>query len=84
MTALDKIIYFADMMEPTRDYPGVEKLRELALSASLDEMMLAGLTRSIAFVLEKGHLVHPDTVLARNELLLARFHGQDDRVLSRN
>ena len=84
MTALDKIIYFADMMEPTRDYPGVEKLRELALSASLDEMTLAGLTRSIAFVLEKGHLVHPDTVLARNELLLARFHGQDDRVLSRN
>lgn len=72
MTALDKIIYFADMMEPTRDYPGVEKLRELARSASLDEMTLAGLTRSIAFVLEKGHLVHPDTVLARNELLLAR------------
>lgn len=71
MTALDKIIYFADMMEPTRNYPGVEKLRELARSASLDEMTLAGLTRSIAFVLEKGHLIHPDTVLARNELLLA-------------
>lgn len=70
MTALDKIIYFADMMEPTRDYPGVEALRDLARSASLDEMTLAGLTRSIAFVLEKGHLIHPDTVLARNELLL--------------
>ena len=71
MTALDKIIYFADMMEPTRDYPGVGELRRLAREASLDEMALAGLTRSIAFVLEKGHLIHPDTVLARNELLLA-------------
>ena len=71
MTALDKIVYFADMVEPTRAYPGVEELRRLAREADLDEMTLAGLTRSIAFVLEKGHLIHPDTVLARNELLLA-------------
>lgn len=71
MTALDKIVYFADMVEPTRDYPGVGELRRLAREASLNEMTLAGLTRSIAFVLEKGHLIHPDTVLARNELLLS-------------
>ena len=71
MTALDKIVYFADMVEPTRDYPGVEELRRLMREVDLDEMTLAGLTRSIAFVLEKGHLIHPDTVLARNELLLA-------------
>lgn len=71
MTALDKIVYFADMVEPTRAYPGVEELRRLMRKADLDEMTLAGLTRSIAFVLEKGHLIHPDTVLARNELLLA-------------
>ncbi len=77
MTPLDKIIYFADMMEPTRDYPGVEILRDLARSASLNEMTLAGLTRSIAFVLEKGHLIHPDTVLARNELLLARRDAEE-------
>ncbi len=71
MTALDKIIYFADMIEPTRDYPDVEELRRLSREDSLDGMTLAGLSRSIAFVLEKGHLIHPDTVLARNELLLA-------------
>ena len=72
MTALDKIVYFADMVEPTRDYPAVEELRRLAREASLDEMTLAGLTRSLEFVLEKGQMIHPDTVLARNELLLAR------------
>ena len=77
MTALDKIVYFADMIEPTRVYPGVETLRGLARTASLDEMTLAGLTRSIMFVLEKGGLVHPDTVLARNGLLLARAHGAE-------
>lgn len=70
MTALDKIIYFADMIEPSRTYPEVERLRELARTASLDEMMLVGLTESILFVAQKGGLIHPDTVTARNELLL--------------
>ncbi len=72
MTELDKIIWFADMIEPNRDYPGVERLRELAQTVSLDDMVLAGLTQSIAFVLQKGGLIHPDTVIARNEILLNR------------
>ena len=70
MTALDKIIYYADMIEPSRDYPEVERLRELSRTASLDEMMLVGLTESILFVAQKGGLIHPDTITARNELLL--------------
>ena len=41
-----------------------------ARDAGLNEMVLAGLSQSIAFVLHKNHLIHPDTVLARNELLL--------------
>ncbi|SHK75717.1 putative HD superfamily hydrolase of NAD metabolism [Selenomonas ruminantium] len=72
MTDLDKIIWFADMIEPHRDYPEVEMLRELAKTASLDEMLLKGLTESIAFVLRKGGLVHPATVIARNEILLKK------------
>ena len=71
MTKLDKIIYFADMIEPSRNYPGLEELRRLFREASLDEMLLAGLSQSILFVTKKGHLIHPDTVLARNELILA-------------
>ena len=73
MTALDKIIWFADMIEPGRDYPGVENLRQLAKEASLDDMMLAGFSQSMQFVVAKGHLIHPDTVLARNELLLKKI-----------
>lgn len=70
MTKLDKVIYFADMIEPHRDYPEVKQLRKLAGTAELDEMLLVGLTESIRFVLDKNHLIHPDTVTARNELLL--------------
>lgn len=73
MSKLDKIIWYADMIEPSRSYPQVEALRKLARTAELDEMLLEGLSQSIAFVTEKGHMIHPDTVLARNEILLRRM-----------
>ena len=70
MTPLDKIIYFADMIEPNRNYPGVEKLRVLAETAELDEILLTAFSETIAFVIQKQSLIHPDTVAARNFLLL--------------
>lgn len=73
MTALDKIIWFADMIEPHRDYPEVGMLRDLAKKSSLNDMMLAGLTQSVLFVTKKGQLIHPNTVIARNELLLEKI-----------
>ena len=72
MTDLDKIIYFADMIEPHRDYPGVDHLRELAETASLDEMLLEGLSESIIFIIQKNSLIHPDTVTTRNEILRSK------------
>lgn len=79
MTKLDKIIWYADMIEPGRDFPGVGELRELAKKASLDEMMLAGLSHSIIFVVQKGHLIHPATVLARNEILQKGMQAEKDK-----
>ena len=78
MTALDKIIYFADMIEPRRDYPQVEELRRLSREASLDEMVLAGMDQSISFVVAKGHLLHPDTIAARNGILLEQMKNSLD------
>ena len=76
MTPLDKIIYFADMIEPNREYPEVEELRQFAREKSLDEMLLKGLSESILFVVQKSSLIHPDTVQARNEILLEqKVHG---------
>ena len=79
MTKLDKIIYFADMIEPQRDYPEVEALRALSRTASLDAMVLEGLSQSIAFVLQSGRLIHPATVAARNEILL-RVRAKEGHV----
>ena len=70
MSRLDKIIWFADMIEPNRKYPEVEELRRYAREKTLDEMMLKGLDESIKFIVAKKGLLHPATVAARNELLL--------------
>ena len=76
MTDLDKIIYFADMIEPNRNYPGVDKLRNLAkTSNNLDEIILTALNESIIFVAQKNSLLHPDTIDARNFLLLNKERG---------
>ena len=70
MSALDKIIYYADMIEPNRKYPGADKLRALAeLSNNLDAIILTAMNESIIFVIQKNSLLHPDTIDARNFLL---------------
>lgn len=71
MTELDMIVYLADMIEPTREYDGVEVLRSLA-DTSLREAMIAAFDQSIMHVVRSGGLLHPNTILARNELLM---HG---------
>ena len=64
MTALEKIIYLADMIEPNRKpYPGLEALRKLCWR-DLDAAMLAALRGSIAHVQEQGKMLHPDTLAA--------------------
>lgn len=63
MTTFEKIIYLADLIEPTRNFPGVEELRKLAME-DLDRTMLLALERSVQFVEEGGSLLHPDSVSA--------------------
>ncbi|MBE6917006.1 MAG: HD domain-containing protein [Ruminococcaceae bacterium] len=58
MTLLEKIIYVADYMEPNRDFPGVEKLRELAFS-DLDQALHLGLKMTLEILLEQGSEVSP-------------------------
>ena len=64
MTALEKIIYLADMIEPCRKpYPGLEEIRKLCWQ-DLDAAMLTALRGSLAHVQEQGKSLHPDTLAA--------------------
>ena len=68
MTKLEKIIYIADMIEPTRDFDGVEELRKVTLE-NLNKGVLMGLTQTIKFLLKKGSLIDLNTIKARNSLI---------------
>ena len=60
MTKLEKILYIADYMEPTRDFDGVEKLRELVYK-DLDAAVLLGLEMSVEDLTSRGNPVHKNT-----------------------
>ena len=67
MTLLEKILYIADYMEPTRDFEGVEKLRELAYT-DLDAAVLLGTEMSVEEMEQRGNPIHPNTLAARDYL----------------
>lgn len=67
MTTLEKIIYLADYIEPTRDFRDLTELRELAFR-DLDEAMLMGLEMSIESLKKRGVVVNSHSVRARDHL----------------
>ena len=67
MSALEKIIFVADMIEPNRVYPEVEYLRECAYKG-LDFALLECVSAVIGFNEEKGKEVHPNAYRLKKEL----------------
>lgn len=63
MTSLQKIIYLADYIEPTRDFPGVDELRE-ACYKSLDAGMALGLKMSLEEIRSYGTEPYVDSINA--------------------
>ncbi|MFC5532063.1 bis(5'-nucleosyl)-tetraphosphatase (symmetrical) YqeK [Cohnella yongneupensis] len=68
MTHLDKIVCLADYMEPGRDFPSVDRIRQLAES-SLEQALIAGFDSTILLLLDRGRRIFPLTVSARNGLI---------------
>ena len=68
MTTLDKILYLADYIEDTRDFDGVEPARALA-KRDMDQALLYCFDSSISDLVERGKLIHADTIAARNDLI---------------
>ena len=68
MTTLDKIVYLADFIEETRDFKGVEPARALA-KKDIDKALLYCFDFSLSDLIERGKLIHKDTMQARNWLI---------------
>ncbi len=71
MTLLEKIIYIADYVEPTRDFPGVDALRE-AVWRDLDEGVLLGLEQTLRLLESQGRSVCSASRAARDYLVRER------------
>ena len=67
MKLLEKIIYLADYIEPTRDFPGVGELRGRCYE-DLDAGLLLGLEMTIREMEEREAPIHPKTLEARDAL----------------
>ncbi|MBQ1947737.1 MAG: bis(5'-nucleosyl)-tetraphosphatase (symmetrical) YqeK [Clostridia bacterium] len=69
MSVLEKIIYLSDIIEPTRKpFDGIETIRETA-KHDLDQAVVQAMDSAMAYVIQKGGQVHPNTPLARDALL---------------
>ena len=63
MTLLEKIVYLADIIEPTRDFEGLDELRELC-TENIDKAMALALKLSLDHIRENNIEPHKNSVEA--------------------
>ena len=68
MTLPDKILYVADFAEPRRTYEEAGTVRKLA-HQDLDQAVFEVARHKISNLVEKGVVIHPDTVSVYNSAL---------------
>ena len=66
MTNLEKVIYIADMIEPKRNFPGIDRLRALAID-NLEDAMCACIHHSVQYLVSKRVPVFFDSIDCYNE-----------------
>lgn len=66
MSLLDKIIYVADYIEPSRNFPGVEEAREIALR-NLDNAVAYETKHTLLHLVSKEVPIYPRTIETYNK-----------------
>ena len=75
MDLLSKIIFVADKIEEGRNYKDEDKSKDLKFAreiavTNIDKALLFEIDCSIKYTIQKGKLIHPDSILIRNKLLI--------------
>ncbi|MDY0234670.1 MAG: bis(5'-nucleosyl)-tetraphosphatase (symmetrical) YqeK [Gudongella sp.] len=68
MSILEKIIYLADVIEPSRDFDKLNSIREMAY-VNLDKAILMAMDSTLDYLIKTGSLIHIDTIKARNYII---------------
>lgn len=74
MTDLDKIIYIADALEPSRTFGNADELRAMIGAVSLDELYLEVYGFWIEALIGRGAMLHPSTLTIWNALAYPKAH----------
>ncbi|MDD4321352.1 MAG: bis(5'-nucleosyl)-tetraphosphatase (symmetrical) YqeK [Acidaminococcaceae bacterium] len=69
MSKLAKVVYLADLLEPTRSFPGIEEMHELA-KMDLEKAMFKAYAQTIRYLLEYDLLIHPSCIAGYNEIAI--------------
>ena len=64
----EKIIYLADLIEPSRNFQGIEAIRDISRK-NLNDAVLKALTHTIMYLLTKDCAVDLNSIKARNYLI---------------
>ncbi len=67
-TRLEQVVYLADKIEPTRDYPGVARLRSLVQEGYFTDALKECLANAIGYAASHRGVVDPETVVVFNEI----------------
>lgn len=68
MSRLEKIIFVADMIEPNRQFDGVERLRKKA-QKNLDKAMGACVRHTLAFLIDTKQPIYPLSIECYNDMM---------------
>ena len=69
MNTMDKIIFLADYIEPGRTHNEVDNVRKLAYE-DINKALIGAFDNIIRYVIRQKGLIHPDTIKARNSILM--------------
>jgi predicted HD superfamily hydrolase involved in NAD metabolism len=75
MTILEKLIFISDYIEPSRNFKGVEEVREL-VHIDLDSSIILSIKNNIRFLLDTDKLIDIDTIKALNYLRLENIKNR--------
>lgn len=76
MSDLDCIVYVADALEEGRSYPGIEDLRALPGTVSLQELFFETYKHVLLYLLQRNAQLHPRTVCVWNWYVRQRSKGE--------
>lgn len=68
MTKLEKIVFISDMIEPSREFSGLDEIKALA-KTDLSKAVLASLNSTICHLVKTNKKIHYPSIKTRNFLL---------------